>query len=522
MQRDLPHLARSEFDLVVVGGGIYGAWTAFDAAQRGLSVALIEQNDFCSATSANNHRIIHGGLRYLQHGDIRRMRESIRERSILLRIAPDLVRPMPVAVPTTRNWSQHRLVMRSALLFNEAISARRNAGLPRERQIPASRLLSLEELSAMSPGILHEGATGGALFYDAQVLSPERLALTVLQHAHSEGAVVANHVRATGYIRQGDRTAGVQAMCALSGERFEIRGRTVANCVGPWSAEQICLSGEGKPEDLDTFKAAVLVTRDLGLKAAVAVAGRTQYSDPSEVLRKNYRNYFITPWRGLSLIGTFYALHEGAASTCSTTEQDVEGWLKEINGACPSLDLGRKDVHRVLAGLLPRAPGSHDAEQQYAKRFRIIDHGAHGGMRGLLTVVGVKFTTARGVAERVVDTVAKHLNRELSPCRTDRTFLKSSAFVPVDARLAAAELREHPCLLRSTIQRAVQREMACTLSDVVLRRTDLASAGDPTEQSLAACADIMGDLLGWSAASREREFDDVRTACGLRRSVNAA
>jgi glycerol-3-phosphate dehydrogenase len=522
MQRDLDDISRRKVDLLVVGGGIYGAWTALDAAQRGLSVALIEQGDFCSATSANHHKIIHGGLRYLQHGDLRRMRESIRERSILLRNAPGFVRPMPVLVPTARNWSRHRLLLGGALLVNDVISAGRNRGMPDDRRIPAGRLLSQPQCAAMAPGLDLTDTTGGALFFDAQVLSPERLVLTILMRAAESGASVANYVRATGYIREGDRITGITARDVLSGSDLTIHARLVMNCVGPWLAEQAEEVRRGTTPEFDVFKAAVLVVRDLGLTSGIAIPGRRPYADNAEVLRKNYRNYFITPWRGLSLIGTFYTPHWGPASGCQVTEEEIAAWLGDINIACPSLQLGRQDVYRVLAGLLPRGRGGTADELQYVKRYRIVDHGHTDGVEGLVSVMGVKFTTARGVAERAVDLAAARLEASCGRCRTNRTVLECSPAISLDAARASAELHADRAALRGTVIRAVREEMACTIADVVRRRTDLGAVGPPSDECLAECASILGDELGWGLNRRTREAQAARSLLSEGGIVNAA
>jgi glycerol-3-phosphate dehydrogenase len=531
MRRDLQHLARSEFDLIVVGGGIYGAWAALDAAQRGLSVALVEQGDFCSATSANNHKIIHGGLRYLQHGDLRRMRESIRERSILLRNAPALVRPMPVMVPTARRWSQHRLVMGAALLVNDLVGSDRNDELAAGWQIPRGRLVGPAECADLCPQMDTAEMTGGAIFHDAQVLSTERLVLSILRSASAAGASLANHVRVTGYLRRdpkgggtrGSRpVCGVRAVDRLTGDPLEIRGRLVLNCAGPWSAELARLLGSARQEaHYDVFKAAVLVVRDMGLKTAIAIPGRSRYRDSAEVLRKNYRNFFITPWRGLSLIGTFYAPHAGSADRCAASEAEIACWLNDINAAWPGFGLTRADIYRVMTGLLPRAAGSEE-DPQYAKRAKIIDHGRQDGIEGVISLIGVKFTTARGVAERAIDLAVRRLGCAAAGCATHTTPLDSAPAPEPDICRAAAELEADPAALRRVITRAVRREMACTLGDAILRRTELAAAGVLSESCLATCAAVAARELGWDPMQTQREVEQVRAACGQGGFVNAA
>jgi glycerol-3-phosphate dehydrogenase len=521
MRRDLEHISRTRFDLVVVGGGIYGAWTALDAAQRGLTVALLEQGDFGAATSSNHHKIIHGGLRYLQHGDIRRMRQSIRERSILLRCAPELVRPMPVLVPTSSHWSQHRALLGTAILLSDLIGAGANRGLAGPQRIPRSRLIDRAACAQLAPGIDFNGSSGGALFHDAQVLSPERLIIAILRSAGAAGAALANHVRATAFLRDGQRISGVRACDMLTGAEFDVQARLVLNCVGPWSAQQAQLIEPAAADSLTVFKAAVLVVRDLGLKTALALAGRRPYSDGAEVLRRNYRNYFLTPWRGLSLVGTFYAPHDGPADTCRISEGEIRSWLDEINTACPSLALKRADVLRVLAGLLPRAGSSGPDQLVYEKRYRIIDH-AHHSAPGALTVVGVKFTTARGVAERALDMAIARLGCRAAPCITAHMPLPCDPGPGPDICRESALLQSNAAALRVALRRAVRQEMACTLADALLRRTELAAVGPVPESVLSQCAAIMGEELRWNLLRRQREMQSVRALSGAGGFVHAA
>ena len=244
MRRDPNRLAHTEYDLLVIGGGIYGVWATLDAAQRGLKVALIEQNDFGSGTSANSQRVVHGGLRYLQHGNIKRMRESIRERSTLLRIAGHLVQPMPFLVPTYGLGVRGRPAMFTAMKLNDLISADRNRGLAPSRQLPNGKLVSAEKCLELAPGVQAQGLTGAAMIYDAQVNNSERLALAVVEAAVQAGADVANHVRASGLIREAGRVVGVQADDLLSGKRLKIKAKVTLSCAGPWTGRRYSGGGE--------------------------------------------------------------------------------------------------------------------------------------------------------------------------------------------------------------------------------------------------------------------------------------
>jgi glycerol-3-phosphate dehydrogenase len=225
MRRDLTTLAGSTFDLLVVGAGIHGACIAWDASLRGLSVALLDRGDFGAATSANSLRIIHGGLRYLSRVDFPRMLESIRERSILLRIAPELVVPLPVLVPTYRKISRGKAAFGMALRINDLVSLRRNRGLRPDRILSSGRLVGREECLGHFPWFPREGLTGGALWYDATVRHPERLTLGFVRSAAERGAIPANYVEVNRIVVQGGKVHGVAVTDVDTGSRFEVQAR---------------------------------------------------------------------------------------------------------------------------------------------------------------------------------------------------------------------------------------------------------------------------------------------------------
>lgn len=537
MRRSIGQLSRGDYDLVVIGGGVHGAWAAWDAALRGLRVALLEAGDFCGATSGNSQKIVHGGLRYLQHGDLPRVRESIRERSVLLRLAPGLVRPLPVLVPTTRSWTRGRAAMLAAMTLSDLIGLGRNRDVDPALRLPRGRLVTAEAVAEALGGQAPRGITGGALFYDAQMLSPERIVLAVVRSAAGLGAEVANYARADELIVENGRAVGVRATDVLAGERFEVRAAAVLNCAGPWAAG--LMSRELPPGTL--LKAVVLLTRGLTRNAAVAL---TSTKTDGHADAAGQRNLFITPWRGLSLVGTFYREHKGPAREAAVSAEELDGYLSQVNAAWPGAALRRADVLHVHAGLLPAEPGA----TQPSRRTRIVDHAAAGGPAGALSVVGVKWTTARAAAERAVDRAVAMLGRRARG-RTASTPLDGGAYehlrtlrTRLEARgelgVAPSHLRrladlygwrservlgiaqERPELaaplapgcpvLGAQVVHAVREEMALRLADAVFRRTELAAAGWPGEAALSSAANLMGRELGWDEERQEREIAEVR------------
>ncbi len=247
MQRDLRRLADTRFDLVIVGAGIYGAIAAWDAASRGLSVALIDQGDFGAGTSFNNLKTLHGGLRSLQALNLRQMRLFIRERRALARVAPHLVRPLSFVVPTYRDPRRSRTLMRLALAINDVGSSDRHQGLADPSlQLAPGHIVSRAECLRLNPIIEPAGVTGGAVWYDYQLENTDRMTFSFVLSAAAAGAVVANYVRAVALLRTGARISGVRVEDRLTSERFDIRGTIVLNAAGPWASTLLATVDGGR------------------------------------------------------------------------------------------------------------------------------------------------------------------------------------------------------------------------------------------------------------------------------------
>jgi glycerol-3-phosphate dehydrogenase len=548
MKRRLNEAANHHYDLIVVGGGIYGATIAWDAIGRGLRVCLLEKSDFSSATSANSLKIIHGGLRYLQHADFRRMRESIREQRILMRIAPHLVHVLPVLIPT------YGYGLRGKEILSMAVRLTRLVGLDHTRRydpagaIPPGRVVSREEVLNLLPGIDARGLTGGVIFYDAQVYNSERLLLSFLRSAALAGADLVNYAEVTGFLEHSDAVVGVKVRDALTGERFEVRGETILLACGPWVDRVTGLLTKNQLKPSSGFAKAVnLVTRKIFDTYAVGIPARGGCRDSDGITKNPNRLLFIAPWRDRSLIGTAYIRCENDAGSVKVSSLDVKHFLDDINYACPFAHLKKEDISFVHGGLVPSLSArASSGEVALAKHYRIRDH-RDEGVKGLITVVGVKYTTARDVAEKAVDQVFRSCGRKppkscssLTPVyggqiqRFD-TFLKNQIAARAyglncDAlrRLiynygsAYPEVLQYlyPCdrsspssfdfaLLKAEILHGVRMEMAQKLSDVIFRRTELGSAGHPGREVLRAGADIMSAELAWDGHRTQRELQEV-------------
>lgn len=533
MERDLERLAEESFDLVVLGGGIFGACAAWDAAQRGLSVALIERDDFGGATSANSYKLIHGGIRYLQHGDLYRVRQSSNERRAFLTIAPHLVRPLPILVPTYGQGMRGKAVLRVGMGLYDLVTADRNRGIDDpQRRVPWGRAVSRGEVLARFPGLDRDRLTGGALFRDGQMYNPPRLVLAFVQSAVEEGGALAvNHVEATGLLRDGDRVAGVSVRDRLAGAELEVRGRVVLNAAGPY-AERLLLRAAGvelSPPGTYSRDACFIVPRTLVDEDwALAIQGRTR--DPEALLSRGERHLFLAPWRGYTVIGTWHVIHSGDPDRFSVGDEELERFIDEINSGYPELRLSLEDVSIWNAGLVPFGENPQDAEDlRYGHRSRLVDHAREHGLENLITLIGVRYTTGRCEAERAVDLAFRKLGQRPPRCRTAVTPVAGGeiddweSFVESGRRRHGTDLgedvlesllhnygSEHDRILRhvrtdpslaerlgesltikAQVVHAVRHEMAETVADIVFRRTDLATGEYPGRIALAECASVL-------------------------------
>jgi glycerol-3-phosphate dehydrogenase len=506
MRRDIPRLADTPFDLLVVGAGIFGACAAWDASLRGLSVAVVDQDDFGAATSANSLRIVHGGLRYLARGDFQRMRESIRERSALLRIAPGLVQPLEVLVPTYGYGTQGRAAYAAALGINDVISFGRNRGLESSNRLPRGRLVSRNECVSAFPWFPREGLTGGAVWYDAMLTHPERLTLSFLQSASRLGAQPVNYLRVDRLLTSSGAVHGAGVTDRLTGTQFEIRARAVLVAAGPWTETIVGTAATPMAQKTSTHALALNVV--LGRRVAdLAVGVRARSGSQDDPVCGGRRFLFSAPQGGGTVLGTWYAA--SAVGNDSTRSYGAKALVREFNDACPGLDLTEQDVVGCQWGWLPlksgREPGRADA---LAERTRITDHGATEGVRHLISVEGVKFTTARRVVERAIDRVFVSLGRPVPPCQTATQQL-DGASVPAEITGTLSE---------QEIFRAVRQEMAVKLSDLVFRRTRLGAGPKLQRAAVEAAARTFADESGWDERRVVEEVEAVMREAGAPRT----
>src|SRR5215213_4194607 len=306
MRRDFSRLLERTFDLLVVGAGIQGACIAWDACLRGLTVALVDRGDFGAATSANSLGIVHGGLRYLARGDVPRMLESIRERSALLRIAPTLVEPLPVLIPTY-SGVQGPAALRAALLANDLISRKRNRWLDADRCLPRGQILSRSECLRLFPWFDSSGLTGGALWYDGRLSHPERLILSFVRSAAERGAVPVNYLRADHLLVRDGIARGAGVTDLERGIQFEVHARSVVVAAGPWTAGLIAGTLRRNDKGPAGGRALAVNLRIGRVLSSVAIGAKARSGRAEDPVAGGGRYLFAVPQPASTLLGTWYA-----------------------------------------------------------------------------------------------------------------------------------------------------------------------------------------------------------------------
>jgi len=557
MKRDCAALKNTEFDLLVLGGGIYGAWIAWEAVSRGLKVALIEKNDFGSATSSQSNKIIHGGIRYLKHGDVKRVRESVAERRALLGIAPHMVSPMPFIIPTYKRLSQSRMLMQCVLGMNDALGYDRNRGLPKAQHIPNGKLLSVDECKKRIPDIDDTDITGGAQWHDGFVYDTERLLLNILLKAAKCGLVAVNYVAMTDYVCKDNAVCGVKARDSITGEEFKIRSTCTVNALGPWTARVL---EKISPKEAKTLAYAaamnIVVKGFFHGDHSIGVWSSAPFKDEDAFLSQAKRLFFSTPWRGYAIIGTRFTDYNGDADGRIVSEGDVQGFVNEINEAYPAARLTRESVTFVHKGLLPAGKISdkvHDV--QLEKHFSIIDHEQSHGVQGLVSVIGVKYTTARDVAEKAVSLIARKVMKDVTKSQTAKTPMWTEGGQEYD--MCCKEIieqhkeyspqimmhliryygedyvgildiiKENPSLkesitesgsaIKAQLVHAIRHENAVTLLDLILRRTELGTAECPADHILQDCAQVAAIEQKWNDERMHEEIMKAKEYYSLER-----
>jgi len=544
MQRFIENYTNEHFDVIVVGGGITGASVAYEAATRGLKVALLEKKDFSWATSAATSKMIHGGMRYLANGEIGLVRESLRERRVLENIAPNFVYPMPALMThNSTQFKNNKWVVKIGMLMYDALSYDKNFTWDKSKKIPMHKTISRQEVLKREPNVRAAGLTGASIFYDCNSIFPERLTLAFIKSAVAYGAKVSNYTQIDGFLfNDRHEVTGVQAKDLLSGATHKISGAITINCGGPWADLMLGLAKS------DTNSC--VLRRSEGIHV---ITGRKMISGKYVVgsMTPSGRHFFLVPWREHTLIGTTDKPFTGNPDDYHVTRQSIDELIAEVNASFGDGTLSFADVLHTFGGLRPLVEDQTEETYVTSRRYEIYDN-AEEGLNGLITVEGGKYTTSRRLAENCLKTVAVKLNRPLGKSITDKQHLSGCAIPDMNTFMLSIQRdnkdfagqtldylgknygTEHEAILKlarqdaalakvvnadgeilAQVTYAVRHEMARTLIDVVMRRTGIGTLGNPGDEVLQKVAATAAKELNWDAGKVKQEIEAVNNLLKL-------
>ncbi len=549
-----PALLDRPFDLAIVGGGITGACLAREAAARGHSVVLVEQNDFGSGTSAGITKYLHGGIRYLEQYDVKVVRESLRERRIMALAAPHLVRPTRFVLPIW-SWSKPgRLLLGAGVAVYDALAFDRNRETPQELRIGHPGWLSARRTLDALPWLDPDGLRGAYTITDTLNLHPERLLLAIVLDAVALGAVALNHAKVTGFLTDpaddsGDVVVtGVEIEDRLSGATRAVRAERVVNAAGPWMDAALRPLGRELGVGVVRSKGVHVLTRPLG--------GPGRVDDAVLARARSGRHVIVSPWQGRSFIGPTDTPIDDHPDDVRADHADVREVLDTVNSCLGSSEtpLGLDDVEHVTVGIRPLVVEAGKDSYSASRRHELYDH-ADRGVRNLWSIAGGKWTTGRGIAEDVLDRVIGRVRP--GPTRR-RAVAGTTAWADEPAALFEAALRTRPDLglddatrvhlarlhgtaherlldliaaepalgapvsdrpgrhdVAAQVVHAIAVEGARTLADVIDRRLVLGTLGGVTDDEVRRVAVIAASVLGWAHDGRAEAEAEV----GRRRAL---
>ena len=526
--QSLANLGSRRFDVLVVGGGITGVGVARDAALRGMNVALVERDDFASGTSSRSSRLVHGGLRYLEHGHLHLVFESSLERRRLLELAPHLVRPLEFIWPVYEGARVPRWKLGAGLFLYDLLALFRN--------VAPHRRLDPDEVLAREPRLRAEDLTGGASYFDAAT-DDARLTLATALGAHEAGATVANHAGVRRLLVTRGRTGGAIVADSIGGSEVSVRARIVVNAAGPWSDEIRRL-------DEPTARATLRGTK--GVHVTVPRDRIGNHNALTLLSPVDGRVMFLLPGDTHAVIGTTDTETDASPDDVRASRDDVDYLLRTANHFFPAASLTAEDVVCAWAGIRPLVAGRFGTDASAASR----EHEITVSERGVVSVSGGKLTTYRAMSAEVVDVVERELGRVATPSETARVPLPGGDFDSFEQEVERAlrtlggsvtsgmtgvaehaeqlvraygsrwkavwaPVRDDPSLaeplvaglpyMRAEVAYAVSDEMAVTLADALVRRTHVAfESRDHGRGAAPIAADIAGERLGWDLVARQR------------------
>jgi glycerol-3-phosphate dehydrogenase len=530
-RREFAEFAKTEFDVVVIGGGMIGTGVARDAAMRGLKTILFEKEDYCYGTSGRSSRMIHGGLRYLANYDLGLVREGLREREILLRLAPHLVHPLKFLIPIYGGFL-HKMKLKIGMILYDLLSY--------DKSLPSHKSLNKAQVLEAEPGLSEDELRGAYVYYDSQIALTERLCMENVVSARSHGALLLNHTKVVGLLKESDVVSGVNVEDVLSGKTAEFRSRLVVNVGGPWLDEIVRAIRRVEQPLARTTKGIHLVMPKI-TKDAVAL------------FAADGRAYFVMPWLDFELIGTTDTDYEKDMDAVKAEVEDVNYLQTAVQKAFPKTKFDR--IYYTIAGVRSLLRIEGKKESSVTRRHIIYDHEKKEGVRGLVSVIGGKLTAYRGIAKDITDVVSKKLGSNVG-CTTAKEKLPGAdpielarvqaqkesiakehgigletldrlvslygsrytevlGYVKKDRRLGERICKTQPDIMAEVVH-AIEKESALTLTDFMIRRGLIAFRECEGLDCCGKVAKKMGAVLRWSSREVASQVSAYKKEIGMR------
>lgn len=508
-----------EYDLIIIGGGINGCGIARDASERGLKVLLLEKEDFGSGCTSASSRLIHGGLRYLEHFEFDLVRESLYERELLLKNASHLITPLELCVPIYKKDKRGYFLIKAGMLLYDFLSF--------DKSLKSHKMFSKDEFLRHEPAVKQEDLVGGAVFYDCQAEYPERICLENILMAKQKGAVVLNHAKVLSINSSLNKIKNVEFLDVLSGKTFIVSGKVIVNASGPW---------------VDELTKTLNIKRKTGCTKGSHIIIKKFKDGPTRGLyvsaKSDNRPFFILPWQNYYLIGTTDISFSGNLENVKISEPEINYLMSEVNNILKKTKISKTDILFTYSGVRPLPYCENLKPSDITRKHIVFDHGSEG-IQNFISVIGGKLTTYRNLSEQVVNLVLKKLNHSSVPCKTrdiafirnigsslDEYFKLNSKKVQkkygvdddifkhliklygsqyknvLDLTLKDAELGylldSYSLNIRAQVIYAIQNELAYTISDVLLRRTTLGLNEKLGHDSVLLVGGILKQFLNYS------------------------
>ena len=532
LNRYIEERGPDKFDLVIVGGGITGAAVAYIAAARGLTVALFEKKDYGGATSAATSKLIHGGLRYLANGELKLVRESLRERRILGNIAPNFVYPLPFIMPMYKRWRGNIWKMLIGMYLYDLLSYDKKDTWDRSKKLQNHRLINHRKTTRVEPNLKMQDLRNAFWFFDYQSIFPERLTLAFIKSAAEYGASVSNYTPVEGFIfGEGKKITGVKVKDLFTGREREVHADLVINCGGTWADKILGLAAgtENLTHRVKRSEGIHIITKKIAGHHVVSI----QKPDGGHMM--------IMPWREHSLIGTTDKEFLGDPDEYRVSMESIDEIIENVNNNF-GRKISREDIIHAYGGLRPLVDDQTKGSYETSRKYEVYDNAADG-IGGMITVEGGKYTTSRSLAREVLKMISDKLNKTLADSVSENLYLSGCEIrdmkqfmirqhlnykdfsrntveyvsrnygteSQVVFRLARsnprfAEVVTHDGEILAEVVYAIQYESAKTLTDIMFRRTGIGTLGNPGKVVIEKIASLSAGMLGWSEKRREEEI----------------